>query len=272
VNCIVTSPPYFQQRNYQSENQIGNEPSPEEYIASLVRVFAEAKRVLRDDGTLWVNIDDGYCNRQINGAKPKDLLGIPWMLAFALRADGWYLRSEIIWEKPNQMPENVSDRPTRSHEQFFLLSKSKDYFFDADAIREPYTEPLDRWGGQKLVANGESMIDVKIGQNRYRDRDMRPNPKGRNKRTVWSVSTGEGGMLVSSSDCHPAVYPSALIKPCILAGSPVGGIVLDPFFGSGTTGMAALELGRSCIGIDTNHDYCKLARGKCNVTPGFHFA
>lgn len=266
VHCCVTSPPYFGLRDYGHDGQIGLEPTPDEFVTALVEVFREVRRVLRDDGTLWLNLGDSYAGSwgaQSRGAtsaladrsvssqqilahpkrtntgsvaagapyKPKDLLGIPWMVAFALRADGWYLRSEIIWAKPNPMPESVTDRPTKAHEYVFLLSKSPRYFYDADAIREPHAD--GKWGGE----DGPTL-----------------NPAGRNKRSVWTVATQP------FAGAHFATFPPKLIEPCILAGCPEGGMVLDPFAGAGTTGMVALRHGRSFVGVELNQQYAAMAR------------
>jgi len=240
VRCIVTSPPYWGLRDYGIEGQIGLESSLDDFISNLVAVFREAKRVLADDGTLWLNIGDGYTSgnrgwrapdkknpaRAMNvrpdtpaGLKPKDLVGVPWRLAFALQADGWYLRSDIIWNKPNAMPESVKDRPTRSHEFLFLLSKSEKYLYNAKAVME--------------------MRDDGNGQ--------------RNRRTVWAVNTEP------FKDAHFATFPPALIEPCILAGSNPGDYILDPFFGSGTVGVVSSRHRRNFIGIELNSDYLSLA-------------
>ncbi|MDR0864987.1 MAG: site-specific DNA-methyltransferase [Candidatus Symbiothrix sp.] len=276
-HCCVTSVPYFNLRDYGHKEQIGLEKTPEEYVQKLVAIFGEVKRVLRDDGTLWLNIGDSYngsgkakgdktvqnrvqvSNRashatnptKIDGLKAKDLIGIPWMLAFALRNDGWYLRQDIIWQKPNPMPESVTDRCTKSHEYIFLLSKSNKYYFDSKAIAEPVenTKPNhdnqtqktelrpQRYGGKKYTANPDVFCRTKSG-NAY---DYRPY---RNKRSVWTCPTA------NFKDAHFAVYPEKLILPCIKAGCPEGGIVLDPFMGSGTTAVVARKLNRNYIGIE----------------------
>jgi site-specific DNA-methyltransferase (adenine-specific)/site-specific DNA-methyltransferase (cytosine-N4-specific) len=236
----VTSPPYWGLRDYGYETQIGAEQTIEAYIAALVEVFRQVRRTLRDDGTLWLNIGDSYTSgnrtwrdpdkknpaRGMNyraptpqGLKPKDLIGIPWRLAFALQADGWFLRSDIVWYKPNCQPESVKDRPTQAHEYVFLLSKSQDYYYDSDAVREP-------------TKDGASM---------------------RNRRSVWEVRTEP------YAGAHFAVFPKSLVRPCILAGSPTGGLVLDPFFGSGTTGIVSVEQGRRCVGVEVKPEYAKLA-------------
>ena len=273
VNCCVTSPPYYGLRDYGCDGQTGREKTPEAYIDKLVEVFREVKRVLRDDGTLWLNIGDSYCGTgskgdfrdpkntsgrngqgisltgKICGIKSKDLIGIPWMLAFALRADGWYLRQDIIWAKPNPMPESVKDRCTKSHEYIFLLSKSATYYYDAKAIAED-----SLWKG-----------DSRAGYGRLHYRGKRQGEKGqgqenfvcitekRNKRDVWTVAT------LPCKLAHFAVFPPKLIEPCILAGCPVNGVVLDPFMGSGTTGMVAKSFGRNYVGFELNADYVSIA-------------
>lgn len=300
VNVCVTSPPYYNLRDYGTDGQIGREKTPEEYIEKLVEVFREVRRVLRPDGTLWLNIADSYATSSGSqaptntrnscghtqkhvpkGYKRKDLIGIPWMLAFALRADGWYLRQDIIWAKPNCMPESVKDRCTKSHEYIFLLSKSPTYYFDAEAISEPIAESsikrfaqnieaqkgsnrqpgktngpmkaaLPRFGGSKYGNSTSPETRTKSG-NVYK-----PTPR-RNKRDVWTVSTkGFNG-------AHFAVFPEDLVRPCILAGSPPGGVVIDPFFGSGTVGAVAIKEGRMFIGIEINPDYVAIAKERCEV-------
>jgi len=271
AQTCVTSPPYFGLRDYGHAGQIGLEPTPDEFIAKLVTVFREVRRVLRDDGTLWVNIGDSYCStapgtrnapqtkgsvatpeawanarpKTPDGMKPKDLMGIPWMLAFALRADGWYLRQEIIWHKPNPMPESVTDRCTKSHEQIFLLAKSASYYFDAEATKEPSVTNDPR---RPYTSKGAKDLD---GRSEWKSGQARD--KGdfslRNKRSVWTVTTKP------FKGAHFATFPTELIEPCILAGAPAGGIVLDPFFGSGTTGQVAQALGRQFIGIELNDAY-----------------
>jgi DNA modification methylase len=246
AQTCVTSPPYFGLRDYGHEGQIGLEETPEQYISAMVEVFRCVWDVLEDDGTLWVNIGDSYNNvrsqmgpgqavhgrEKLNGKpaekskkrgwpglKEKDLIGIPWMLAFALRADGWYLRQDIIWHKPNPMPESVQDRCTKSHEYIFLLSKSQKYYYDADAIKDDSINTAEEQEAK------------------------------RNKRSVWTVP------VKPYAGAHFAVFPSDLIEPCILAGAPVGGIVLDPFMGSGTTAQVAQNLGRQYIGCELNPAY-----------------
>ena len=294
VNCCVTSPPYYGLRDYGIDGQIGLEETPEAYIQKLVEVFREVKRVLRDDGTLWVNIGDSYAGsgqgfggkqigkygtekhnsiiQKVNGCKPKDLIGIPWMLAFALRADGWYLRQEIVWAKPNPMPESVKDRCTKSHEYIFLLSKSPKYYFDNDAIREPLSASREKQSGQKIDPGNrtESRKDViehdkKRGSGGHFDgHKWYLNPNGRNKRDVWTVPTKKD----KDVDGHFAVFPEALIRPAVLAGCPVNGIVLDPFLGSGTTAVVAIKLLRRYIGCEINPDYIKTAEQRIDNERG----
>lgn len=266
VNTCVTSPPYYNLRDYGATGQIGMEGTPEEYISDLVEVFREVRRVLRRDGTLWVNIGDSYATSSGSqpptntrnarghtaksvplGYKRKDMIGIPWMLAFALRADGWYLRQDIIWTKPNTMPESVRDRCTRSHEYIFLLSKSPKYYFDAKAISEPISDESMK----RYERKGERGIPM------FRECDDAEEEKQqkarKNRRDVWSIPTG--GFRYE----HFAVFPERLVEPCILAGSPKGGVVLDPFTGSGTTGAVAKRLGRDFVGVEINPWYRRMA-------------
>lgn len=276
VHCCVTSPPYFNLRDYGTPGQLGREATPEEYVEKLAAVFREVRRVLRPDGTLWLNLGDSYTSggrktrdfdpklparsvarrpRTPQGMKPKDLIGIPWMAAFALRADGWYLRQDIIWHKPNAMPESVKDRCTKSHEHIFLLSKSARYYFGADAIREPFATP-PRAGERRSYRPGcASSFGLDRGHMEQRGNfaGLPLHPGGRNKRDVWTVSTS------SFKGAHFAVFPESLVEPCVLAGCPEGGVVLDPFMGSGTTGVVAQRLGRRFVGIDINLDYCRMA-------------
>ncbi len=281
VHTCVTSPPYYNLRDYGVTGQIGMEETPEEYIAKLVDVFREVRRVLRQDGTLWVNIGDSYATRSgpqpptntrnahghtrkelPGGYKCKDLMGIPWLLAFALRADGWYLRQDIIWNKPNAMPESVKDRCTKSHEYIFLLSKTDRYYFDADAIREPFSTP-PRAGERRSYRPGtSSSFDVNDGHLAQKGNfaGLPLNPKGRNKRDVWSVSTG------GFKGAHFSVFPDGLVEPCILAGCPEGGTVLDPFAGSGTTGVVAKRLWRNFVGVEIKPDYWEMATDRIAAT------
>lgn len=252
IDTIVTSPPYYGQRDYSHDEQIGHESSPEEYIESLVKLFRNARNVLKSTGTLWLNLGDKYQN----GA----LCGLPWRVALALAADGWILRSDIIWHKPNAMPSSVMNRPTTDHEYIFLLTKSDKYFYDADAIREPhvtFSEESRMKGGRGHFGKrggtpeaGKNGGNANLHNARW---DQAFHPKGRNKRTVWKVP------LSKYRGAHFAVFPELLIEPCILAGCPIGGTVLDPFFGAGTTGVVALKNGRRFVGIDVNPEYCAMA-------------
>ena len=288
VHCAVTSPPYYALRDYGLDAQIGREDTPEEYIQRLTAVFHELKRVLRFDGTFWLNIADTYCgtgskgsctdpknpkgrngqriarNNHVPGCKQKDLIGIPWLLAFALRSDGWYLRSDIIWQKENPMPESCKDRPSRCYEHIFLLTKSKQYYYDAAAIAEPIAPTTAaRYkrgnGARRKYSEGIPGQGKAQGLNRtrsggyYDDAFM---PTTRNKRDVWLINT------VPYKGAHFAAFPPKLAETCILAGCPRGGVVLDPFFGSGTTGKAAKDLDRHYIGIELNSEYCALARAR----------
>lgn len=251
-HCCVTSPPYWGMRDYGYGGQIGAEETIEEYITNLVSCFREVRRVLRSDGTFWLNIANTYTSggrawrdRDVKnqgramsyrpdtpeGLKPKDLIGVAWMLAMALQRDGWYLRSDIIWYKPNCQPESVKDRVTVSHEYLFMLSKSENYYFNQEAIKE-------------ATADGRGR---------------------KNKRTVWQINTEP------CQEAHFAVFPRALVRPCILAGSPKDGIVLDPFFGSGTVGVVAIETGRRCIGIEVKPDYVDIAKQRLQGMPPMLF-
>jgi DNA modification methylase len=240
--------------------QLGMEATPEEYVAAMVDIFREVRRILKRNGTLWLNIGDSYASSIIsashgqqlsNGIKSKDLIGIPWMLAFALRADGWYLRQDIIWAKPDPMPESIKDRCTKSHEYLFLLSKSSRYLFNNEAIAEPAIH-----AGQVKNYRKDAKAYIAI-----QDDHMRTRPSGtieiketRNKRDVWIISTSK------MQDMHFATFPEQLVEPCILAGSNEGDTILDPFIGSGTTAVAARKLNRNAIGIDLNKDYLAIAQ------------
>ena len=285
VHCCVTSPPYYALRDYGMEAQIGRETTPKEYISRLTEVFTEVRRVLRPDGTLWLNISDTYAgkgnqgdfidpknpygrngqavalNNKVEGCKPKDMIGIPWMLAFALRDTGWYLRNDIIWMKDNPMPESVKDRCARCYEHIFLFSKSKKYFFDYKAISEPIApataERLKRGmkGGNKYgkpVPGQPQPQSINRPREHGEIKDCDINPL-RNKRDVWKINT------VPFKGGHYAAYPPKLVETCLLAGCPEGGIVLDPFMGSGTTGMVASQMGRHFVGIELNPAYTELA-------------
>ena len=280
ARMCVTSPPYYGLRDYGGESkQIGQEDTPEEYIQSLVEVFRKVRDCLTDDGTLWVNIGDSYYNyrpgksypkqtvsktnqdlpeytpkraNKLDGYKEKDLIGIPWMLAFALRSDGWYLRQDIIWHKPNPMPESVKDRCTKSHEYLFLLSKNKKYYYDHESIKEKAVG--ERWGGNKPI----NMNNTKDTDNQFsgltRPRKMVYDK--RNKRSVWKVTNRP------YKGSHFAVFPPELITPCILAGSEKNDIILDPFMGSGTTAMVAKQLGRYYLGCELHEDYGNLIQDR----------
>jgi DNA modification methylase len=240
VQCCVTSPPYWGLRDYGTDGQLGLEPTPDAYVASMVAVFREVRRVLRDDGTLWLNVGDSFSDKQLQG--------VPWRLAFALQADGWYLRSDIIWNKPNPMPESVTDRPTKSHEYVFLLTKSARYFYDAEAIKEPAKD----WGTRDRT-NWRGKVNSPAGP-QTGCTNANHAASGRNARSVWTITTQP------YPDAHFATFPEALPERCIKAGTKLGDTVLDPFAGSGTTGQVAVQLGRSFVGIELNAAYADLAR------------
>lgn len=309
VHCVVTSPPYFGLRDYGVAGQIGLEPDPAAFVAEMAAVFRDVRRVLRSDGTLWLNLGDSYCSTDkwggggnigkntvapdgsvpswavrnkrdpIEGVKPKDLIGIPWLTAFALRADGWYLRQDIIWSKPNPMPESVRDRCTKAHEYLFLLSKSERYYYDQDAIAEELAkasvtrleQDIDSQEGSDRVP-GKTNGRMKAVYKRFKDEDERARSADsrppslsdfetknggvylkRNRRSVWEVST------MPFKEAHFATFPPALIEPCIKAACPAGGTVLDPFGGAGTTGLVADRLGRDAILIELNPEYAAMA-------------
>lgn len=342
ARTCVTSPPYWGLRDYGVEGQLGLEPTPDEYVAEMVEVFREVRRVLADDGTLWLNLGDSYCGapngnkpgdwstssltnparqERVNvktpvnkraaawssggarteatarraresyrndraavvasaharapGLKPKDLVGIPWRVAFALQADGWWLRSDIVWAKPNPMPESVTDRPTKAHEYLFLLAKSERYFYDAAAIREARTQDEDANGfrggayvggatfnnaeGGKRARSGNKTRSMPAEYGRPDDHLARGVPwedsdGKRNRRDVWTVATRP------FPEAHFATFPEDLVLPCVLAGSPGGGLVLDPFSGAGTTGVVALKQGRDYLGIELNPAYVEMSR------------
>ncbi len=283
VHTCVTSPPYFGLRDYGTKGQIGLEATPEAFVSRLVEVFREVRRVLRDDGTLWLNLGDSYANggrkyrapdkkarsaremsvRPTDGAKPKDLLGVPWRVAFALQADGWYLRQDIIWHKPNPMPESVTDRCTKAHEYLFLLSKSPKYYFDSVAIKEESVDPAGsaaRYKGAFGDAKNEHFLAS--DQVHTRSIGMREFDGKRNRRSVWTVTTKP------YAGAHFATFPPDLIEPCILAGCPVGGTVLDPFGGSGTTAGVALKHGRRALLCEVNPDYGKLMPSRIELISG----
>ena len=279
VQTCVTSPPYFGLRDYGMPDQIGLETTPDEFVAAMVAVFREVHRVLRDDGTLWLNLGDSYnagrdgghaggkkqaglarhqgisrSGANVPGLKPKDLIGIPWRVAFALQADGWYLRQDIIWSKPNPMPESVRDRCTKSHEYLFLLSKSPRYYFDADAIKEPAVS--EKPAGNKRHKYADAYASGTSEEHRTKAGLLALTGKKwetRNRRSVWTVSTKP------YSGAHFATFPVDLIEPCILAGSKPGDVVLDPFMGAGTTAVAACMHGRRWVGCELNPEYHAMA-------------
>ena len=293
VQCVVTSPPYWGLRDYGTDGQLGLESTPEEYVENMVKVFREVKRVLKDDGTVWLNLGDSYNGSgkagnknseyykkhtefgkpaknkdkigiptNVKGLKPKDLVGIPWMVAFALRSDGWYLRQDIIWHKPNPMPESVTDRCTKSHEYIFLLSKSSKYFYDADAIKTVYSEGTQsgsQFGGKK--GNSEDGMKAKLQSSPQGFFKM---ADGVNKRSVWKIP------IKPYKEAHFAVFPEKIPELCIKAGSKEGDIVLDPFFGSGTTGYVAQRLNRKWIGIELNKSFIEIAKSRFNQQELFY--
>jgi len=300
ARCCVTSPPYWGLRDYGTEGQLGLESTPEAYVAKMVEVFREVRRVLADDGTLWLNLGDSYARAPEKGGsgpggknleysetyglaqsakvgssdgavgrgdrpgtragsnelKPKDLVGIPWRVAFALQADGWYLRSDIIWHKPNPMPESVTDRPTKSHEYLFLLAKSARYYYDAAAVSEPNSEDMIRRSAAGHTRGSRGKLDrSRCDAETLRGEHAKEiTATGRNRRSVWTVATQP------FREAHFAVMPEALVEPCILAGSSAGDMILDPFAGSGTVGVVALRHGRNFVGTELNPEYAVMAR------------
>jgi len=289
VNTCVTSPPYWGLRDYGEDNQLGQEETPEQFVENLVKVFQEVRRVLRDDGTVWLNLGDSYCgtghkgdtidpryqgrngqkvaiNNKIQGLKQKDLVGIPWRVAFALQADGWYLRQDIIWSKPNPMPEPVKDRCTKSHEYIFLLTKSSKYYYDSEAIKEDCSESnIQDFMKRKTLNNkgkGSGTYEEARPDLARSRADYMPSDLKRNKRSVWEVTPKP------YSGAHFATYPPDLIKPCILAGCPEGGTVLDPFGGSGTTAQVANNLNRNAILCELNPEYVDIAKGRLHDSLG----
>ncbi len=256
IDTIVTSPPYFQQRDYGNPKQIGQEPTPEEYVASLVRVFTALKPAVKESGSIWIVLGDKY--------EKNRLLGMPWRFALAL--DDWILRSDCIWHKPNAMPSSVKTRPTTDHEYVFLFSKSAQYYYDADAIREPhvtFSENSKMRGGRNHFGKrggtpeqGKNSGDLNLHDGRW---DQAFHPLGRNKRTVWSIA------LSKFREAHFAVFPEQLVETCVLATCPLGGVVLDPFSGAGTTAVVAKRLGRHFVGFDCSAEYCQIARKRLNA-------
>lgn len=260
-HMCVTSPPYFGLRDYGQATQIGLEKTPDQFIAKLVEVFREVRRVLRDDGTLWLNLGDCYATKRSDHTKPKDLLMIPARAALALQEDGWYLRSHIIWHKPNVMPESVRDRPTNAHESIFLLTKSAKYYYDADAVREPFKTANDPRNSADYKPKRQRNVGGRQDGFTRASGAMTWPEGGRNLRNVWSVNTKP------FKGAHFATFPPDLIEPCIKAGCPKGGHVLDPFGGSGTTGAVARSLGRNATLIELNPEYVELARGCIDAMP-----
>jgi site-specific DNA-methyltransferase (adenine-specific) len=256
IDCIVTSPPYYGQRDYGMDGQIGNESKLEEYIENLVNIFNECKRVLKDSGSLWLNLGDKY--------NKGNLMGMPWRVALALQDEGWILRNDIIWHKPNAMPHSAKNRLTTDHEYiFFFTKKAKDYYYDQDAIREEhktFSEDSKMKGGRNHFGKnggtpekGKNSGNSNLHDGRW---DQAFHPNGRNKRTVWNVP------LSKFRGAHFAVFPERLIEPCILAGCPKNGIVLDPFFGAGTTGFVATQQGRKYVGLELNPEYAEIAENR----------
>ena len=285
INTCITSPPYWGLRNYNDESkQLGMEDTPEEFVENLVNVFREVKRVLRDDGTAWLNLGDSYNTTQagnktwgdgvgankhyvdgsipkkrnlIQGLKKKDLVGIPWRVAFALQADGWYLRQDIIWHKPNPMPESIKDRCTKAHEYIFLLSKNVKYYYDHEAIKEDAKYPQGPNSPQSIKkGKGEFGMDTRGGLSKIGALAKR------NKRSVWTITTKP------FKGAHFATFPKDLIEPCVLAGCPEGGTVLDPFGGSGTTGIVAAQHNRNAVLLELNQEYIDLAKERINKELG----
>jgi DNA modification methylase len=287
VRCCVTSPPYWGLRDYGNDGQIGLEQTPEAYVAEMVEVFRDVRRTLTDDGSLWLNLGDSYWNNFGGGSgtmttgnaqavkqrgrhqmpkhdlfKIKDLVGIPWRVAFALQADGWWLRQDIIWHKPNPMPESVTDRCTKAHEYVFLLTKSARYYYDADALREQTVTAIDGRGSTQ--ERKEAGHPTRYGMANRGDGWSMPSisaPEGgRNKRSVWSITTKP------FKGAHFAVMPEALAEPCVLAGSAPGDLVLDPFTGSGTVAVVALRNNRRFIGVELNPEYVDIANDRINTS------
>ena len=286
VDCCVTSPPYFGLRDYGVHGQIGLEQHPSEYVEKMVEVFRGVRRVLRNAGTVWLNLGDSYVgtgdkgdykdpkyqngrngqskalNRVVDGLKSKDLIGIPWRVAFALQADGWYLRQDIIWHKPNPMPESVRDRCTKSHEYIFLLSKSPKYYFDNDSIRVPHKRLWNKNNGGNLADVGHKKNGKIETKNTHPKGYPMPNPLGANRRSVWTVNTKP------YRGAHFATFPTEIPEICIKAGCHINGTVLDPFSGAGTTGMVANRLGRNAILIEINPQYIEIAKARIKEDGG----
>lgn len=301
VQCVITSPPYWGLRDYGVAGQMGLEPSPREYVTQMVAVFREVRRVLRSDGTCWLNLGDTYfgsggaggdyaegglregqskwkAGRETDGVplKPKDLIGVPWEVALALRNDGWWLRSDIIWAKPNPMPESVTDRPSRSHEYIFLLTKSKTYYYDHEAVRTEAKDPsaVNKWPDGWATNGKHTSVDWQKSERRtdkqrghgrrhagFNDRwdamsHEEQTAMGANLRDVWNIATH------TFSEAHFATFPPKLIEPCVKAGSKPGDTILDPFTGAGTTGLVASRLERDFIGIELNPEYAEMAQAR----------
>jgi DNA modification methylase len=276
IDCVITSPPYWGLRDYGHDDQLGLEKTPEQYVVNMVNLFREVRRVLKKDGTLWLNLGDSYAGNNSrasdngragygkeregvytktgDGLKSKDLVGIPWRVAFALQSDGWYLRQDIIWHKPNPMPESVTDRCTKSHEYIFLLTKSAKYYYDNEAVKEPAVAP----DSVHVHKDGNKMSDVS-NDPLYATKPQRTmgGYETRNKRSVWTVTTKP------FKEAHFATFPPDLILPCVLT-SRKDAVILDPFFGSGTTGMVAVQNGRNYVGIELNEKYCEMAKKRIN--------
>jgi len=297
INCVVTSPPYWGLRNYQVDGQIGLEKTPEEYVGKLVEIFREVRRVLKPQGTLWLNLGDSYNGSQkgsggigelstkqnsnkganfavggigikvdVSDLKPKDLCGIPWRVALALQADGWWLRQDIIWAKPNPMPESVIDRCTKSHEYIFLLTKSAKYYYDHESIKEDSVDPEShegrRFRGRVAIYDAGAIPDgrgntIHSGGNQILGKKY----EKRNKRSVWTVNVQANG-----SDIHFATFSEDLIRPCLLAGCPAGGVVMDCFMGTGTVGVLAKKLRLSFVGIELNKAFFELSKQNIDQT------
>jgi DNA modification methylase len=280
IQCCVTSPPYFGLRDYGSEGQIGLEPTPDEYVSKLVDVFREVWRVLADDGVCWVNLGDSYANdgkwggssggkhvtalhgdtgigrgKKSTGLKPKDLIGIPWKVAFALQSDGWFLRQDIVWHKKNPMPESVRDRCTKAHEYLFLLTKSARYYWDAEAMKEPFADKrMGASGARSLPYSKGSGRNDTLSDGKKPGLGVTPQRNFRNRRSVWTIA------MQPYKGAHFAVMPRKLVEPCILAGSRPGDVILDPFSGSGTVGEVAVIHGRAFVGIDLGYRDLQIAR------------
>ena len=271
IQTVVTSPPYWGLRDYGHDSQLGAENTPDEYVDGLVDVFREIRRVLKKDGTVWLNLGDSYPTGKIEGLKPKDLAGIPWRVAFALQEDGWWLRSDIIWHKPNPMPESVTDRPTKSHEYIFLLTKSPHYYYDQDAIREPVSDVSIKRSTYAFNTEDNKNIKGNMSERgvtrtteglNLKSAEEKQHPLGRNKRDVWTVNTKP------FPEAHFATFPEKLIDTCIKAGTKENDIVLDPFSGAGTTGVVACKLNRIYIGIELNPEYAEMSKNRLAKTVG----